>query len=112
MTPIGSILERNIILNGADILTAKGYTQVPNHVLVSDRLSPGAKLTYSYCVIELGWRWRLCAVRCSTDIVPGWLRERRSDAGALSRSSWRRVVRDGQAAPWGLQFWETPSVAN
>jgi hypothetical protein len=26
MTPIGSILERNIILNGADVLTAKGYT--------------------------------------------------------------------------------------
>jgi hypothetical protein len=24
MTPIGSILERNIILNGADVLTAKG----------------------------------------------------------------------------------------
>src|SRR3954447_5320674 len=47
MTPIGSILERNIILNGADVLTAKGYTQVPNHVLVSDRLSPGAKLTYA-----------------------------------------------------------------
>src|SRR5215211_6779536 len=46
MTPIGSILERNIILNGADVLTVKGYTQVPNHILVSDRLSPGAKLTY------------------------------------------------------------------
>src|SRR3954471_20136080 len=27
MTPIGSILERNIILNGADVLTAKGYMQ-------------------------------------------------------------------------------------
>jgi len=38
MTPIGSILERNMILNGADVLTAKGYTQIPNHVLVSDRL--------------------------------------------------------------------------
>ena len=55
MTPIGSILERNIILNGADILTAKGYTQVPNHVLVSDRLSPGAKLTYAM-LLKYAWQ--------------------------------------------------------
>ena len=33
MTPIGSIFERNILLNGADVLTAKGYTQVPTRVL-------------------------------------------------------------------------------
>jgi hypothetical protein len=45
LTGIGDILDRNIILDGADVLTVKGFTQVPNHVLVSDRLSPGAKLT-------------------------------------------------------------------
>ena len=47
MTGIGEILDRNIILKGADVLTAKGFTQVPNHVLVSSALSPGAKLTYA-----------------------------------------------------------------
>src|SRR5215208_5450625 len=59
MTPIGSILERNIILNGADVLTAKGYTQVPNHVLVSDRLSPGAKLTYAM-LLKYAWQNDSC----------------------------------------------------
>ena len=54
VTPIGTILERNIILNGADVLTARGYTQVPNHVLVSDRLSPGAKLTYAM-LLKYAW---------------------------------------------------------
>jgi hypothetical protein len=67
---------------------------------------------YSYCVIELEWRGWFCAVHCSMDIAPGWLRERRSDVGASSRLSWRHVVRDGRAAPRGLQFWETPSVAH
>src|SRR5260370_36827192 len=47
LTGIGQILDRNIILKGADVLTVKGYTQVPNHVLISDRLSPGAKLVYA-----------------------------------------------------------------
>jgi hypothetical protein len=59
MTPIGFILERNIILNGADVLTAKGYTQVPNHVLVSDRLSPGAKLTYAM-LLKYAWQNDSC----------------------------------------------------
>src|SRR4051794_18239965 len=66
MTPIGSILERNIILNGADVLTARGYTQVPNHVLVSDRLSPGAKLTYAM-LLKYAWQNDYCfpGRRCS-----------------------------------------------
>jgi hypothetical protein len=59
MTPIGAILERNIILKGADVLTAKGYTQVPNHVLVSDRLSPGAKLTYAM-LLKYAWQNEYC----------------------------------------------------
>ncbi len=47
LTGIGDILDRNIILKGADVLTVKGYTMVPNHVLVSDRLSPG-KTTFAF----------------------------------------------------------------
>ena len=58
MTPIGAVLERNIILKGADVLTTKGFTQVPNHVLVSDRLSPGAKLTYM--LMRYAWQNNYC----------------------------------------------------
>ena len=59
LTGIGDILDRNIILKGADILTAKGFTQVPNHVLVSDRLSPGAKLTYAM-LLKYAWQNEYC----------------------------------------------------
>src|SRR5215207_9487710 len=36
-----------------------GYTQVPNHVLVSDRLSPGAKLTYAM-LLKYAWQNDYC----------------------------------------------------
>src|SRR5437870_2294834 len=42
---------RNIILDGADALTAGGFTMVPNHVLVSSKVSPGAKLAYAMLLI-------------------------------------------------------------
>src|SRR3954447_26091559 len=67
---------------------------------------------YSYCVIEMDERQGFCAVHYSTDIVPGWLRGRRSGVGASSRSSLRYVVRGGRVAPRGLQFWEMPDVAH
>src|SRR6266436_10444470 len=59
MTGIGEILDRNIILKGADVLTAKGFTQVPNHVLVSSSLSPGAKLTYAM-LLKYAWQNDYC----------------------------------------------------
>ena len=59
LTGIGQILDRNIILKGADILTAKGFTQVPNHVLVSSKLSPGAKLAYAM-LLKYAWQNDYC----------------------------------------------------
>ena len=59
MTAIGAIIERNIILKGADILSEKGFTQVPNHVLVSSKLSPGAKLTYAM-LLKYAWQNDYC----------------------------------------------------
>ncbi len=59
LTGIGEILDRNIILKGADVLTAKGFTQVPNHVLVSSKLSPGAKLTYAM-LLKYAWQNDYC----------------------------------------------------
>jgi Helix-turn-helix domain len=59
LTSIGEILDHNIILKGADILSAKGFTQVPNHVLVSGKLSPGAKLTYAM-LLKYAWQNDFC----------------------------------------------------
>jgi hypothetical protein len=43
---IGDILkDRNIILKGADAATTQGFTQVPNFLLKSKKLSSGDKMT-------------------------------------------------------------------
>src|SRR5882672_9342300 len=50
---------RNIVLEGADIVTAKGFTMVPNHVLVSNKVSPGAKLAYAM-LLKYAWEKDFC----------------------------------------------------
>src|SRR5260370_19097873 len=59
LTSIGEMIDRNIVLKGADVLSAKGFTQVPNHVLVSNKLSPGAKLTYAM-LLKYAWQNDYC----------------------------------------------------
>ena len=60
MAPIGDLLkEKNIILKGADALSTHGFTQVPNHVLRSDALSPGAKLAYAM-LLSYAWHNDYC----------------------------------------------------
>ena len=54
MTSMKDLVDKNIIIRGADILTARGFTQVPNHVLESGKLSPGAKLTLDVLVEATG----------------------------------------------------------
>ena len=56
---IGEVIERNIVLRGADILTTRGFTQVPNHVLDNAKLSPGAKLTYAM-LLKYAWQNDYC----------------------------------------------------
>lgn len=51
--------ERNIILKGADLLTRYGFTQVPNYVLESKKITPGAKLTYAM-LLKYAWNNDLC----------------------------------------------------
>jgi hypothetical protein len=51
--------EKNIILKGADLLTTEGFTQVPNHILRSEKLSPGAKLTYAM-LLSYAWNNEFC----------------------------------------------------
>src|SRR3954471_20931142 len=83
-----------------------------NVVLQSGLTYRNARIAYSYCVIELAWPEWFCAERCSTDIAPGWLRERRSGVGGSSRSSLRHAVRGGRAVPRGARFWGTADAAN
>ena len=53
---IGAILkERNIILKGADAASRGGFTQVPNFLLKSKKLSSGDKLTFA---MLLSYAWQ------------------------------------------------------
>ena len=51
--------DRNIVLRGADRLSTAGFTQVPNSVLKTDKLSPGAKLTYAM-LLSYAWQNEFC----------------------------------------------------
>ena len=60
ITQVGEILkDRNIIFVGADAFTEKGFTQVPNAILRSRKISPGAKLAYSG-LVSYGWNNDSC----------------------------------------------------
>lgn len=81
---IGDLLkgrEKTILIRGADIVTAEGFTQVPNHVLRSKKISPGAKLTYAM-LLSYAWNNDYC--------FPGQARLS-SDMGAGERSVVRHV---------------------
>src|SRR5256712_8237933 len=61
MRSIGDILkrERNIILKGADAATAQGFTQVPNFLLKSKKLSAGDKMTFAM-LLSYAWQNDFC----------------------------------------------------
>src|SRR5208282_6359323 len=60
MQPIGAVLkDRNIILKGADAATAKGFTQVPNFLLKSNKLSSGDKLAFAM-LLSYAWQNDYC----------------------------------------------------
>jgi DNA-binding MarR family transcriptional regulator len=89
--------ERNIVLKGADILTTRGFTQVPNHVLDNAKLSPGAKLTYAM-LLKYAWQNDYC--------FPGQERLAKDMGGGqrsvvryiqeLERTGFIKIVRRGQ----------------
>ena len=47
--------REDIVIRGADTLTARGYTQVPNAILEHAELTPGAKLTYA-TLLRYAWQ--------------------------------------------------------
>jgi len=85
---IGAILkDRNIVLKGGDIIsTGGGFTQVPNFILVSQKVSVGAKLTYAM-LLKYAWQNDHC--------FPG--QEKLADdmgAGKRSVVRWIKVLED------------------
>ena len=53
---IGDLIrDRNIILRGADAASARGFTQVPNFLLRSAKLSAGDKLAFA---MLLSYAWQ------------------------------------------------------
>jgi len=70
---IGDLLrDKNIVLKGADALSQRGFTQVPNHVLRSDKVSPGAKLAYAM-LLSYAWQNDFCfpgQERLAKDMAP------------------------------------------
>ena len=54
-----SQVARNIEIIGADPATRYGFTQVPNFVLKSDAISPGAKLAYAM-LLHYAWQNAFC----------------------------------------------------
>ncbi len=51
--------ERNIILRGADAATAQGFTQVPNFLLKSKKLSAGDKMAFAM-LLSYAWQNDYC----------------------------------------------------
>lgn len=57
---LGEIIkDRNIVLRGGDLLSQSGFTQVPNSLLKSDKISPGAKLAYTM-LLSYAWQNDYC----------------------------------------------------
>ena len=84
---IGDILkERNIILKGADAATAQGFTQVPNFLLKSKKLSSGDKLAFAM-LLSYAWQNDFC--------FPG--QKRLGDDMGLHETNVRRHLKSLQA---------------
>jgi len=57
---IGELIrDHNIVLKGGDVLSHEGFTQVPNHVLRSDKITPAAKLVYAM-LLSYAWQNDFC----------------------------------------------------
>ena len=62
--------DRNIVLRGADAATSLGFTQVPNFLLKSKKLSAGDKMTFAM-LLSYAWQNDFCfpgKVRLAKDL--------------------------------------------
>lgn len=84
MKALGEILkERNIVFEAPNPVTAEGFTQVPNFILRSPKLSVGAKLTYAM-FLSYAWHNEFC--------YPG--QEKLAEAIGVSRQSVGNFIRE------------------
>ena len=100
-THIKDILARKtIILEGADVLSTRGFTQVPNYVLESPKLSAGAKLTYAM-LLKYAWENDYCFPgqdRLATDM--GVSRQTANKyIQELQNKDYVKIKRQGQGRP-------------
>lgn len=102
METIGQLIqERNIIIEGGDIISnGGGFTQVPNFILVSKKVGVGAKLTYAM-LLKFAWEKSYCFPgqdRLADDIgvtkrsVVTFLKE-------LEQAGFVKIERRGQGRP-------------
>ncbi len=102
MEAIGQLIkDRNIILKGGDIIsTGGGFTQVPNFILVSKKVSVGAKLAYAM-LLKYAWADDYCFpgqerlaedMGCTRQSVNKFIKE-------LSQAGFLNVERRGQGRP-------------
>jgi hypothetical protein len=92
--------KKNIILEGADLLTRKGFTQVPNHLLESHDITPGAKLVYTM-LLKYAWQNESCfpgQARLAEDMGVTD-RSVRTYIQELTRFDFLSVKRQGQGKP-------------
>jgi DNA-binding transcriptional regulator LsrR (DeoR family) len=93
-------MEKNIILKGADGFSQKGFTQVPNAVLRSRKLSMGAKMAYA-ALLSYAWQNDYCfpgQQRLADDI--GVSRQTANEyLQELKAKNFVKITRKGQGRP-------------
>ncbi len=85
MKRVDEMLDRNIKIIGADPLTQRGFTQIPNVILKSSKISGGAKLVYTLL---------LAYGQGKDECFPG--QERLSEDMGISRQSTNKYVKELQ----------------
>src|ERR1043165_7623633 len=79
--------ERDIIVHGADLVTNRGYTRVPNFLLETRSISPGAKFAYAI-LLKYAYEKDFC--------FPG--QERMAEDMGVTRQSVNTYVKELQKA--------------
>jgi hypothetical protein len=101
VSSIGELIaEKNIILRGADALSKRGFTMVPNHVLDNTKISVGAKLTYAM-LLKYAWQNNYCfpgQERLAKD-MGGGVRSIVRYIQELETAGFVKVVRKGLGKP-------------
>ncbi len=98
---LGDILnarkDRNIILRGADAATRQGFTQVPNFILKSKKLTAGDKMTFAM-LLSYAWQKDYCfpGQRALGDDLGMDERNVRRHLKSLEESGLMKIKRRGQ----------------